>query len=69
MADFDLYGVFLPHLLVLAVVAYGLLAVLRRIMQRAGVYRIVWHRALFDVCIYVLVLGGIVELSLKWSPL
>ncbi|WP_208299820.1 MULTISPECIES: DUF1656 domain-containing protein [Azorhizobium] len=67
MADLDLHGVFIPRLLVLAVAAYVALALLRPLLDRADLYRLVWHRALFDVCLYVLVLGGFVALSLQWS--
>jgi Protein of unknown function (DUF1656) len=45
------------------VAAYALSAVLRRLMQRFGLYRLVWHRALFDFALFVCLLGGVVYLS------
>ncbi|WP_035714520.1 DUF1656 domain-containing protein [Azorhizobium doebereinerae] len=67
MGEIDLYGVFVPTLLPLAIAAYAVMALLRPLLLRAGLYRIVWHRAFFDVCLYVLVLGGLVALSTQWS--
>lgn len=66
MGEVDLYGVFVPTLMPLALAAYAALIVLRRGLQRAGAYRLVWHRALFDACLYVLLLGGLVAASTQW---
>jgi Protein of unknown function (DUF1656) len=61
--EIDIYGVLVPALLLWLVVAYALSAVLRRLMQRFGLYRLVWHRALFDFALFVCLLGGVVYLS------
>ena len=60
MHEIDLFGVFLPDLLVWIVVAFLLNIPLRHILSGLGVYRLVWHRPLFDTAIYILVLGGII---------
>jgi len=49
----DIYGVLVPSLLLWIIVAYVLSAILRRLMQRFDLYRLVWHRALFDFSIFV----------------
>jgi hypothetical protein len=59
----DIYGVLVPSLLLWIIVAYVLSAILRRLMQRFDLYRLVWHRALFDFSIFVCLLGGVVYLS------
>jgi Protein of unknown function (DUF1656) len=59
IGELDLYGVFLSPLLGLAVAALAVQHVLRRLLDRLGLYRWVWHRALFDTALYVLVLGGL----------
>jgi len=59
----DIYGVLVPALLLWIIVAYVLSAILRRLMQRFDLYRLVWHRALFDFSIFVCLLGGVVYLS------
>jgi hypothetical protein len=61
--EIDIYGVLVPALLLWLVVAYALSAVLRRLMQRFGLYRLVWHRALFDFALFVCLLGVVVYLS------
>ncbi|WP_419786136.1 DUF1656 domain-containing protein [Pseudodesulfovibrio sp.] len=57
MQDFDIYGVFVPGLAVLACVALVMNIFLARLLTRAGVYRLVWHRPLFNLAMYVAVLG------------
>lgn len=59
----DVYGVLVPALLLWIIVAYVLSVLLRRLMQRFDLYRLVWHRALFDFSIFVCLLGGVVYLS------
>lgn len=54
----DLYGVFLPGFLVMAIGAWLCLLVLRRILVRVGFYRVTVHPALTDFALFVLVLAG-----------
>ncbi|GKQ53494.1 DUF1656 domain-containing protein [Bradyrhizobium sp. Ce-3] len=61
--ELDIYGVLVPALLLWLIVAYVLSAVVSRIMQRLGVYRLVWHRALFNFALYVCLLGIVVYVS------
>ena len=61
--ELDIYGVLVPALLLWLFVAYALSAVASRIMQRFGLYRLVWHRALFNFALYVCLLGVVVYLS------
>ncbi|WP_131114288.1 DUF1656 domain-containing protein [Lichenihabitans psoromatis] len=58
--EIDLYGVFLPDLLVWIVLAFLVSLPLRWLLSAIGFYRLVWHRALFDTALLVLILGGIV---------
>lgn len=61
--DIDLSGILLPSLLLWLAVTYALGALLRRLLERMGFYRFVWHRALFDLALYICLLGGVVYLS------
>jgi len=61
--EIDLFGVLMPSLLVWLVITYVVGALMRPLLERAGVYRYVWHRALFDLALYVCLLGGVVYLS------
>lgn len=61
MHEVDLGGLFFTPLIVSAVVALLLWLALRAGLTRAGAYRWVWHPALFDVALYV-VLFAVVTL-------
>lgn len=61
--ELDIAGVMVPALLLWLVVAYGLSLLLRPLLARIGLYGLVWHRPLFDLAVYVCLLGGVVYLS------
>ena len=63
IGDLDISGVFLPTLLVLMGITYVLFLVVHGLLTRIHFYRLVWHRALFDLAFYVCLLGGVVYLS------
>ena len=61
--ELDIFGVFIAPMAAMMVVAYlGLLA-LRRVMLLTGLLRLVWHPALFQVALYLIILSAIVLLS------
>jgi hypothetical protein len=63
----EFLGFYLPPLLLWASAALILFAVLRRLLEWLGFYPFVWHRSLFNLALYVLLLGGIAFLgSLTW---
>jgi hypothetical protein len=39
------------------------MAGLRSVMSRVGFYRLVWHRSLFNLSLYAIILGGVVLLA------
>jgi protein AaeX len=57
IGEFDIYGVYLPIFVISAAVAFLLQLLLKRVLDASGLYRFVWHRALFDLAIYVILLG------------
>ncbi len=63
IGEINLYGVFIPPLLLWVVVAFPVTAVLKRLLRWAGFYRFVWHRPLFDFALLVIVLGIVVAAS------
>jgi Protein of unknown function (DUF1656) len=65
ISEIDVYGVFVPSLLVWVGVALPLTAGLRRLLRWFGFYRLVWHRALFDLALLVIVLGVVVAVSTR----
>ena len=50
-------GVFVPTLLVLALIAMGVTFVVTRLLGAFGLYRFVAYRALVDLSLFVLILG------------
>ncbi|MGG7566751.1 DUF1656 domain-containing protein [Rhodovulum sp. DZ06] len=56
--DIDVAGVFTPALLILAVLSYAAHRGVHRLLARAGLYRHVWHPALFDAALYISILGA-----------
>lgn len=66
IGEFDIYGVFVPALLVWALVALLLTSVLRRVLARVGFYRLVWHRPLVDLSLLVIVLTIVTNVLPYW---
>ncbi|SEK08153.1 Protein of unknown function [Variovorax sp. OK605] len=63
MIEANLYGVYLPWLLLLAGGALACAWATRRLLAWAGAYRWVWHPALFDLALYVLWLYALTRLT------
>ncbi|KGF65881.1 MULTISPECIES: DUF1656 domain-containing protein [Pseudomonas] len=63
IGDLDISGIFLPTFLVLMGIAYLIFLVVHAVLTRARFYRLVWHRALFNVGLYALLLGVVDTLS------
>lgn len=63
IGDLDISGIFLPTFLVLMGIAYVIFLVVHAVLTRAHFYRLVWHRALFNVGLYALLLGVVDTLS------
>lgn len=57
IGEFDIYGVYLPSFLVFATIAFLLHLAVKRMFDSCGIYRYVWHRPLFDLAIFVILLG------------
>jgi hypothetical protein len=56
--EFDIYGIYLPSLAVLALGAYFANSLMQRLLARARFYRFVWHRPLFDAAMYFCIRGA-----------
>lgn len=62
---FNLYGLYVPSILVLALAAWGCLKVTHFGLTRIGFYKITVHPALTDLALYVLILTGLSAVFLK----
>lgn len=61
--ELDLFGVIVPSFLLWAVVAYVLARVTSKVIARTGLYRHVWHSALFDFSLYACLVASLVFIS------
>jgi hypothetical protein len=68
MPELNIYGVFVPALFAWMLVAFLISVPLRRTLAWSGFYRFVWHRPLFDVALYVVLLGIVVFFAIRIQP-
>jgi hypothetical protein len=62
LVEVNLFGVYVAPISVMMVAAWVLVVGLRRIADRFGLLQHVWHPALFQAAIYMIVLSSIVLL-------
>ncbi|ABF11654.1 uncharacterized protein DUF1656 [Cupriavidus metallidurans] len=60
--EISIYGVYIPSLLVWMLAAFVITSAARAVLTRVGFYKLVWHRSLFNLALYAIVLGGVVAL-------
>ena len=59
IGELNIYGVYVPWLLVLGAATLFIVKVVSGVLARLGFYRLVWHPALFDLALYVVLLFGV----------
>ena len=64
--EVNLFGVYVAPISVMMVVAWVITIALRRIANRFGLLRYVWHPALFVFAVYIIVLSSW-TLIIAWS--
>ena len=65
LVEVNLFGVYVAPISVMMIAAWVLVVGLRRIADRFGLLRHVWHPALFVAAIYTIVLSSIVLLAAR----
>jgi Protein of unknown function (DUF1656) len=63
IAEFGIYGIFVPALVIFAIIAFLLAIVVRRFLDVIGFYHLVWHRPLFDLCILAILFGAVTAVA------
>jgi hypothetical protein len=61
--ELDLFGVLVPSLVLWSVLAFVFARIVSKLIARAGLYRRIWHPALFDFALYVCLVVGLVFAS------
>ena len=59
MLEINIGGVYVPAALVWAGAAFVVSILIERFLGWTGFYRLVWHRALFDLALFVILWGAI----------
>ena len=59
-AEVNLFGVYVAPISVMMMAAWLILVALRRVADRFGLLRVVWHPSLFVFAIYVILLSSII---------
>ena len=67
MKEVDFFGVFLSPFLLWGTLAFVLLLLLRALLGRTGIYAHVWHRPLFDLSLYLIILALLVYFARRLS--
>ena len=56
--DINLFGVYVAPISIMMIGAWVITMALRRVANRAGLLRYVWHPALFVFAVYIIVLSS-----------
>ena len=57
IGEFSFFGMYFPWLVVTSLVSIGVTRLLTKLLARIGFYRYVWHPPLFDIALFLVVLG------------
>lgn len=57
-SDINIFGVYVAPISIMMIAAWLITIVLRRIADRRGLLRYVWHPALFVFAVYIIVLSS-----------
>jgi hypothetical protein len=65
--EINLLGVYVAPITLILAAAWLLFVLLRRVTDRLGLLRNVWHPALFELAVYVILVYCITVLIATWS--
>ncbi len=66
-SEINLFGVFVSPMALILVAGWLILMVLRRVADRTGLWRRVWHPALASLSVYVMILSAILVGAAAWA--
>jgi hypothetical protein len=58
IGEFNFLGIYIPWILLLCIGALIFSRAVAYLIARVGWYRFVWHPALFDLAVFIILLGG-----------
>jgi hypothetical protein len=65
--EINLFGIYVAPITLIMVVAWVVYLIVRRAGDRFGLTQRVWHPALFELALYVMIVSGIVVMIARWS--
>jgi len=65
--EINLFGLYVAPIAVIMAVAWVVYLVVRRTGDRFGLAQRVWHPALFELALYVIIVSSIVVMIARWS--
>jgi len=68
IGEISIFGVFVPSLLLLTVLALALTGIFTAVLQIVGFYRIIAYRPLVDLALFIFLLGLLVLISAPFGP-
>ena len=67
LTEVDVGGIYVAPIVVYAIATLPLFLILRSVLGHLGVLRTVWHPALFELALYVIIVSSIVLVMARWS--
>lgn len=58
IGELNVYGIYVPWLLILGLVSLICTRLISYLLVRVGFYRFIWHVALFDFALFIMILGA-----------
>jgi hypothetical protein len=65
--EINLFGLYVAPIVVILAVAWVAYLVVRRVSDRFGFAEQVWHPALFELALYVIIVSSIVLVVARWG--
>jgi protein AaeX len=65
--EINLFGIYVAPIVVIMAAAWIAYLLVRRAGDRFGLTSLVWHPALFELALYVIIVSSIVVMIARWS--
>jgi protein AaeX len=65
--EINLFGLYVAPITVIMAAAWVVYVLVRRMGDRFGLTQRLWHPALFELALYVIILSSIVVMIARWS--
>jgi hypothetical protein len=65
--EINLFGIYVAPIVLIMALAWVVYLLVRRAGDRFGLTPLVWHPALFELALYVIIVSSIVVMIERWS--